>query len=129
MALSTAQQSIVQFTVGMFNAAPGKLFLDELTATGRTVAQLGADLSVSSYFTDIYPTSQSNEAFVKAFLDNLIGSTLSAEVRESSEAFLEGQLNAGQTRPEMIVVVMISFLQPPLIMLILVLLLKPCKTK
>jgi hypothetical protein len=102
MALTATQTGIVQLIVGMFDAAPGKSFLDQFTAAaeaGQTLDQLATELSGTVAFQTLYPTTQTNNEFATAFVANLLGNTVTSAPLAFAIDFVESQLNAGATIP------------------------------
>jgi len=101
MALSATQTSIVQLVTAMFNAAPGKDILADLEALvngGRSLDDLANDLSGTGVFKTMYPPSMTDNAFAVAFIDNLVGTTLTDENKALAVLYTEGQLNSGLSR-------------------------------
>ena len=78
MATLTAAQrtAIIKMVVGMFGAAPGATYLNELSVYGSNIAQMVEDLSQTGAFKGLYPTFLTNEEFATNFLNNLLGSTV-----------------------------------------------------
>lgn len=103
MAISATQQGIVQLIVGMFDAAPGKSYLDSFTAAaeaGQTLDQLAEGLALTSAFQGLYPTTQTNSEFATAFIGNLVGSTVTGAPLAWAISWAEGQLNAGSSKAD-----------------------------
>ncbi|MDH7944195.1 hypothetical protein QGM61_10230 [Pseudohongiella sp. SYSU M77423] len=104
MAISTeARTELLTVVVAMFDAAPGVGVLSDLSAayeSGATVAQIAASLAASAEFKSIYPTFLSNTEFATQFVDNLLGSTVSATTRTFAIGELTTMLNNGMTRSE-----------------------------
>lgn len=71
---ATSADIVLKLVTGMFGAAPGKANLDYLVAHYNTVGRtaLAIELGNSTFFTDLYPTTQGGHAFANAFLANIV---------------------------------------------------------
>lgn len=71
----TQQQQIVRLVVGMFNAAPGATYLDEIAAVfqanGQNLSALATSLSATNAFHSIYSSGMTSPNFATAFLTTL----------------------------------------------------------
>lgn len=73
MAITSAERTkILQLIVGMFNAAPGELYLNQIAAAyeadGHNLLTLAKQLSGTGAFASIYPAFMTGSEFATAFL-------------------------------------------------------------
>lgn len=104
MALTANQTSVVNLIVGMFDAAPGKAYLDTFAAqidAGKAIDTLAEELASTPFFKSIYPDSLSNEDFAKAWVAKLFdGAVTDASGITFAETYIAGLLNGGATRAD-----------------------------
>ena len=105
MAITAAQQTqLYNLAVGMFNAAPGLTYIDALAGAinaGMSVTQIYNQLSTLPEFQNQgfgFTDASTNEQFAAAFIDKLVGTTVTSANRTIAINFVVAQLNAGQTR-------------------------------
>jgi hypothetical protein len=106
MALTTTQAAVSNLLTAMFNAAPGKEFLDLFTAqveAGQTIDELAEQLAASGAFTGLYPSSQSDVQFSTAWVTTLLGGqvTDAANVQFGID-YVTGLLGGGASRADVI---------------------------
>jgi len=105
---STQQTEILQLVVGIFGAAPGADYMNEfaayITTSGASIGALSDALMNTSAATSstLYPNYLTASAFATKFVDNLVGSTVTATQKADAASYIESQLNAGHTRGEMV---------------------------
>jgi hypothetical protein len=104
MAMTAAQRTeIIQTVVGMFGAAPGATYLNELSAYAGNVKGLIKDLTGTNAFKSIYPTFLTNEEFATNFLNNLLGTTVTDTAAKTwAKNWMKGLLDAGKSRGDVI---------------------------
>jgi len=82
MALTATQTGIVQLVVSMFDAAPGKAFMDQFTAdaeAGQSLNQLATSLALTTAYQTTYPDSLTNAEFAETFVGNILGDSVSGD--------------------------------------------------
>jgi len=103
--LTQQQTDTLNIIVGLFDAAPGKTFLDQfssfLTAGGTTQA-LTNNLAASAEFQSLYSNSLSSAQFSENFLSTLLGNTVSAASQSWAENWMSGLLDQGASRGDAI---------------------------
>lgn len=105
MALTATQQhEIYKIAVGLYNAAPGTVYMDELGTlldTGTSVPAL-YDLLANTPSFQIqdfdYGTASTNQQFATQFVETLVGDTATQIDKDWASDQLIGLLNAGSTR-------------------------------
>jgi hypothetical protein len=105
MAITVAQQTeLYKLAVGMFNAAPGLTYIDALAQAinaGMSITQIYNQLSTLPEFQGQgfgFTDASTNDQFAAAFIDKLLGSTVTSANRTIAINFVVAQLNAGQSR-------------------------------
>jgi hypothetical protein len=105
MAITAAQQTqLYNLAVGMFNAAPGLTYIDALAQAlnaGMSITQIYNQLSTLPEFQGQgfgFTDAATNDQFAAAFVDKLLGSTVTSANRTIAINFVVAQLNAGQSR-------------------------------
>jgi hypothetical protein len=105
MAITAAQQTqLYNLAVGMFNAAPGLTYIDALAQAlnaGMSITQVYNQLSTLPEFQGQgfgFTDAATNDQFAAAFVDKLLGGTVTAANRTIAINFVTAQLNAGQSR-------------------------------
>jgi hypothetical protein len=105
MAITAAQQTqLYNLAVGMFSAAPGLTYIDALAGAlnaGMSITQVYNQLSTLPEFQGQgfgFTDASTNDQFAAAFVDKLLGTTVTAANRTIAINFVTAQLNAGQTR-------------------------------
>jgi hypothetical protein len=99
------RKSIIQLVVTANNAAPGTDLLNELVAAyseGASLHDLAVHLTASEGFIAKYPIFQSATEFGTEFIDNLVPEA-SAEAKLEGVSIIEGMLNAGSTRADVLI--------------------------
>lgn len=103
MALTSTQQNlIVKTVVGVFDAAPGAVYLNLLAPYADNQAGLVAALVGTDAFKAIYPDFYSNDQFATKFLDALVGSTVNATDKANVAAYAAALLNGGASRANVV---------------------------
>ena len=103
------QRDIIKCVVGLYDAAPGADYLDQLAgfiASGNTIAQLYDVLANSPSFQQLncgaFSSDLTNQQFAAAFVDTLVtyqnNCTLSPANLSTAIGFVEKLLNDGATR-------------------------------
>jgi hypothetical protein len=88
----------------MFNAAPGLTYIDALAQAinaGMSITQIYNQLSTLPEFQGQgfgFTDASTNDQFAAAFIDKLLGSTVTSANRTIAINFVVAQLNAGQSR-------------------------------
>lgn len=96
MASITTQErtDILKLVAGMFNAAPGSVYLNEFTeayiALGKDLGALAAALGQTAPFQGLYPSYLTAEEFADKFL-----ATLGLQENEEAQEWVQAQKNAG----------------------------------
>jgi hypothetical protein len=109
MAITQAQlNDLYKLAVGMFDAAPGVTFIDawaQSLTSGMTISDIYRALARSPEFESLDPAfarTTTNEQFANAYVDQLLGNTVSAPNRAIALNFVLGRLNNGMSRAETI---------------------------
>lgn len=103
MAITATQRTdIVKVVVGLFNAAPGAIYLNNFTAYAGNTAGLTNDLVADPAFTSIYPSFLTSLEFGTKFVDALVGNAAAAADKQWAAEWIAGELNAGKTRAEVV---------------------------
>ncbi len=109
MALTLAEQNaLVQVAVGMYDAAPGGVYLNDFTnfvEAGNSIQALVNVLAGSPSFQApaFFPNSLTNGQFGVKFIDQLVGTDVAAADKAWAASWIEGQLNAGVSRGDAII--------------------------
>src|SRR5690554_209313 len=98
--MTTINQSeltnILKLVAGLFNAAPGKEYLNEFTeayiANGRNLEALADSMGQTNAFKSVYPSFLTVEAFTTQFL-----TTLGLQDNEEAQAFVATKVAAGES--------------------------------
>jgi len=97
---------LYQFFAVAFNAAPGVTYMGQLldaANSGLTVKQIVNIFTTKSQFTDAYPQTMTNNAFATKLVDNVVGSSASAQAKQSAVNDVIGALSLpGWTRGDVI---------------------------
>lgn len=108
--MTEIQTSVLRLIQAMFDAAPNAAILDELSSivedsSGSIVplAKLLADNPVFS--SEMYSNSLSNAAFSEAFIENIVGDTVSATNKAFAANEATKLLDSGMSRGELIALV------------------------
>lgn len=103
MAITATQRTeIVKVIVGLFDAAPGAVYLNEFTSFAGNSAGLVSALVATPAFQAIYPTFLTSEEFAAKFVDNLVGSAAAAADKAWAANWIAGRLNAGESRADVV---------------------------
>lgn len=108
MALSEEQQtSLLQLIQAMFNATPGAIFLERLGSeltSGQTLSNVAQLLAGNQlFFGKTYDSGLPSEAFASAFIDDLLGSHVSADNKALAIGYIVNRMNNdGATQAEII---------------------------
>lgn len=105
--MNEKQLEIIQTVTAMFDAAPGERYLSEFVAfttnTGSSVKTLASLLAATDVFKQsAYPDALPDNEFAVQFIDNTVGSLVTAENKAWATSEIENMLNAGQSRGEVI---------------------------
>ena len=105
--MNNTQLEILQITQAMFNAAPGSQFLSEFTAivdnANGSTNQLANVLAATDVFKQsMYADTLTNKEFSTQFVENIVGTLVSAENKTWAALEIEGMLDAGQSRGDVI---------------------------
>lgn len=104
MAINLTQQTqIIQLTVGMFDAAPGAVHMNDFAdyvSGGGSIQGLANALAATSTFqsASFYPASLSSSEFATRYIDNLVGGTATAADKSWAAGQIVGKLAAGESR-------------------------------
>ena len=97
---------LYQFFAVAFNAAPGATYMAQLldaANSGLTVKQIVNIFTTKSQFTDVYPQTMTNNAFATKLIDNVVGSSATAQAKQSAVNDVIGALSLpGWTRGDVI---------------------------
>jgi len=90
------RKDIIELVVTAYNAAPGTKLLNELVAIadGGTLADVAANLTTRSEWTDRYPAFQTAEEFAAEWLSNLVPEASSDALTEATNIAV-GLINDG----------------------------------
>jgi hypothetical protein len=109
MAITAAQQTeLYKLAVGMFEASPGLTYLEawaRALVSGMTMPEIYHALASSPEFESLDPAfarAATNEQFANAYVDQLLGNTVSPANRTVALKFVLGQVNNGVSRAEAI---------------------------
>lgn len=104
MAMTAEQRTaIIKAVVGMFGAAPGATYLNELSPYAGNTTQLIHDLTTTTAFKTLYPTFLTNQEFATKFLNNLLGSAVTdADAKAWAINWMTSMLNTGASRGQVI---------------------------
>ena len=107
MAMTLAQKTdMYRFFAIAFNAAPGITYMDQLDtalAGGMTTKQVVNAFTTKAVFTAAYPNFLDNAAFATSLVNNVVGSSATADAKAQAVADIVGALNiAGTTRGDVI---------------------------
>ncbi len=108
MATAAERTEIIQLVVGMVGAAPGADILTELEEVfdgGVTLEELAVAISENPAYSGdegLFPDFLPNRIFARNFLTVLYGDELSEATMDAAIAMMEGRLNAGESRGELI---------------------------
>jgi hypothetical protein len=109
MPITAAQQmQLYKLAVGMFDAAPGLTYIDAWALSldsGMTISAIYHALTSSPEFESLDPgfaRTATNEQFASAYVDQLLGNTVSPANRTIALNFVLGQVNNGVSRAEAI---------------------------
>jgi S-layer protein len=104
MAMTAEQRTaIIKAVVGMFGAAPGATYLNELSPYAGKTTQLIHDLTTTTAFKTLYPTFLTNQEFATKFLNNLLGSAVTdADAKAWAINWMTSMLNTGASRGQVI---------------------------
>lgn len=102
MAITAAERKeMVQVVVGMFDAAPGYIYLNDFIGFAGQPAALIAALAETEPFKVMYPVFLTNAEFVARFVDSIIdGANVPAAARTWAVDSLVSSLNAGASRAD-----------------------------
>ena len=114
---SDLPDSLYQFFIVAFGAAPGVVYMDQIAQAyraGATVRQIVDAFISKSQFTDTYPVALSNRAFAEKLVGNVVGSSASAANRSEAVTAVEQTLNSGAPRGQVIFTVFGNLATKPL---------------
>ena len=98
MAITATQRTdIVKVVVGLFNAAPGAIYLNNFTAYAGNTAGLTNDLIADPAFTSIYPSFLTSLEFGTKFIDALVGNAAAYTPAGSPVELIARRMRAEQT--------------------------------
>ena len=92
---------LIGLSVAMLGQAPGTDRLNEWVAAyedGMSLEDIANHIAGSEGFQDIYPAFLTSAEFAEAFLGNVLGDNVSAELTAAAEGIVVGLLNDGMTR-------------------------------
>ncbi|MDY0036815.1 MAG: hypothetical protein RBS05_12975 [Zoogloea oleivorans] len=98
---ATQRTELIKVTVGLFNAAPGAVYLNAFVPFAGNTKGLVEALVSDPAFTAIYPAYSTEAEFIGKFIDTLIGTATvggSATTVADAKAWYAARLNAGETR-------------------------------
>lgn len=98
---ATQRTELIKVTVGLFNAAPGAVYLNAFVPFAGNTKGLVEALVSDPAFTAIYPAYSTEAEFIGKFIDSLIGTATvggSATTVADAKAWYAARLNAGETR-------------------------------
>lgn len=99
--ISKQQTDVLYIVTSLFDAAPGKLFLDTFTnnlLSGMSVQQLSNNLASTDVFKSIYSDSLTNFQFSEQFSSTLLGNTTNAANKSWAVNWMTGMLDQGASR-------------------------------
>ena len=106
MAMTSAQQlDMYHFFAVAFDAAPGTIYMNQLDAAiegGMTTQQIVQVFTTKPEFTNSYPTFLSNASFATKLVDNVVGTSATADAKLEAVADIESAMTAGWTRDAVI---------------------------
>ena len=109
MAITQAQlNDLYKLAAGMFDASPGLTYVDAWARAldaGMTITQIYDALVTSPEFESVDPAfnrAATNDQFANAYIDQLLGSTVSSANRTIALNFVLAQVNSGVSRAEAI---------------------------
>ncbi|MFT5716351.1 MAG: serralysin [Oleiphilaceae bacterium] len=98
---SATQSSVLSMVVSMFNAAPGAVYLNGLSAlldSGTTATELATALGSGEALKSIYRSSLSSNEFSKVFIENIIGTEASTANKALASSLVLNELNNGASK-------------------------------
>lgn len=114
MAISVqARNNLIALTIGMFDAAPGALYLNQLVTAfeaGMSYNAIANVLDDSEAFKSVYPPLQTSTEFATSLIDNLLGTEVSAASRTWAIEWVAGQINGGASKGAVIVAALTALL-------------------
>ena len=127
MALTVTQGSVNNILLAMFNAAPGKTFLDQFTAeveasiaTGSTLPEalklMTDSVANSPLFSSLYPapaTGEADSAFAAAWVTNFLGTTVTPEILAVAIQFVNNTYTDGMSRADLVTIATTKMLSYP----------------
>lgn len=114
---SDLPDSLYQFFIVAFGAAPGVVYMDQIAQAyraGATVRQIVDAFISKSQFTDTYPLSLSHRALAEKLVANVVGNSASAANRADAVSAIEQTLNNGAPRGQVIFTVFGNLASKPL---------------
>lgn len=114
---SDLPDSLYQFFIVAFGAAPGVVYMDQIAQAyrdGATVRQIVDAFIGKSQFTDAYPLNLSNRALAEKLVANVVGNSASAANRADAALAIEQTLNNGAPRGQVIYTVFGNLAGKPL---------------
>ena len=107
MSISIQERSdTVALIVGMFDAAPGQVylstFIDFLEQEGATRKQLASNLAESDVFKGLYPTELTDGEFTTQFIEKLVGPSVSAGDKAWAAGWMLNNITLGASRGDAI---------------------------
>lgn len=97
------QSSILSLVVGMFNAAPGKTYLDEFASSlssGASVSALANSLAQTGAFQSIYADSLTANEFSSQYLTTLLGTSASDADKKWAISWMTNLIDLGTSRAD-----------------------------
>lgn len=103
MPMTTEQRTqIIKAVVGVFGAAPGATYLDELSAYAGNTGALIQDLTNTSAFSALYPSYLTSAEFAGKYMDSLLGDTVADTDKAWATAWMAAGLDAGNSVGQMV---------------------------
>ncbi len=109
--------SLYQFFIVAFGAAPGVVYMDQIAQAyraGATVRQIVDAFISKPQFTDTYPLSLSNGALAVKLVAKVVGNSAPASARADAVSAIEQTLNNGAPRGQVIFTVFGNLASKPL---------------
>ncbi|MEY2657678.1 MAG: Serralysin precursor [Pseudomonadota bacterium] len=114
---SDLPDSLYQFFIVAFGAAPGVVYMDQIAQAyraGATVRQIVDAFISKPQFTDTYPLSLSNRALADKLVAKVVGNSASATARAEAVSAIEQTLDNGAPRGQVIFTVFGNLANKPL---------------
>jgi hypothetical protein len=112
----TPQELVLKLVVGMFDAAPGKTYLDILSTavTKSGIEQLAIDLGNTTFFKSLFPANASNGVIAATFVESMVpGFNPQESAHAWAVGYVKQKLDSGIPVGKVIVQVLVDLYKVP----------------